>query len=263
MLALGAIAGWAYPTMSGATGLVTLPTAEVVPQGVVDIAVDYQDNVGEAIEMYDTEDVQIMPIRATIGVAESLEVWGGYTLVKVEDWDDAKLWNVGGKYQIMSEAAGDDVSVAVGGSFGKFDNDIEVDVTNAFLVASKDISTSVAPNQPIGATAHLGVIWIDLEDTDIDESLTEPFIGLEIFGEKGASLVVEYRFKDDSLDDSAPFSAALRYPIGESPLMIQVGTTNAAFAGIGADDNEFFVGLCYTLGEPAAMGSGGGHSWGY
>lgn len=54
-LALACVsAAMAYPTLSGTTGLVALPTAETVAAG----------QFGAAIDWYDTEGDAIVPIRA-------------------------------------------------------------------------------------------------------------------------------------------------------------------------------------------------------
>lgn len=252
--ALGAAAAGAYPTFDGPSGLVTLPTAEVVPSGAVDLAVDYQKtNVGDRVlggmlSMYDSE--RFLPIRVTIGVADGVEVWGGYTLIDPEDGDRMKSWNAGLKYAFMQESSGDNFSAAIGGSVGRFDNSEDVDVTRAFLVFSKAISMKHAAGQPISAMAHLGVMWASVGDP-ADDKMTKPFVGIEFFSSNGSSLALEYRFKEDNLESNAPFSAAVRYPLGEanSPLWVQVGATNAALAGFGGSDNSIFVGLGYRFGK--------------
>lgn len=41
-LSLSAAAAWSYPTFDGASGIVTLPSAETAPSGTVGLALDYQ-----------------------------------------------------------------------------------------------------------------------------------------------------------------------------------------------------------------------------
>lgn len=251
--ALGAAVAGAYPTFDGPSGLVTLPTAEVVPSGAVDLAVDYQKTtisgsaLGGALDLDAADsDITLIPIRAAFGVGEGLEIWGSYDPIKVEGSEDAKLWNAGLKWAFMRESGGDDFSLAIGGSMGRMESDIDdVDITRAFLVASKVIKMKQSAGQPLSAMAHLGVMWAKLGEPT-DNTMTKPFVGIEFFGGGGASLALEYRFEDDDLDVNAPFSAALRYPIGGagSPLWIQVGATNAA-TGIGNNDNDLFFGLGY------------------
>ncbi len=241
LVVASAAAALAYPTLNGPTGLVTVPTADTAPLGAVDLAVDYQKTglkgLGSSLDMYDPEDVKIIPIRAVAGVAPNAEVWAGYT--KVSGDLDAKLWNGGAKYRFASEAK-DKVDAAIGGSFGRLQNDEDINLSNAFLVLSKKLSTG---SQKVGVKGHLGVLWLKVA-SPIDQTLIKPFIGVEITGDKGVSLVVEYRVKDSDIDSKAPFSAAVRYLVSED-LWIQAGMTNAALGGIGFDDQRFFGGLSY------------------
>ncbi|NIM04352.1 MAG: hypothetical protein GTO55_00825 [Armatimonadetes bacterium] len=267
VLALGGTAAWAYPSLGGATGLVTVPTAEVVPVGAVDLAVDYQKvDVGakalaSSLVMYE-EEAEMLPIRVVAGVADDIEIWAAYNDADL-DSTDLKVWNAGVKYMIAHEAE-DNVSAAIGASFGRLENSDDVDIMTAFAVASKSLNMGGGADV-VSAKAHLGVMWMDF-DSPISEDLIEPFVGLEFTGEGGASLAVEYRMDDSDIDEDAPFSAVLRYPVGgATPLWLEVGTTNAALAGVGLDDNDIFYGLCYRFGGAAGAAGTGARTqpWGY
>jgi len=285
VLALGAVAGWGYPSLNGASGLVSLPTAETTPAGMVDLAVDYQ-KVG---------DTRIWPMRATLGVGENAEVWFGYTRIsaneeaageEVEGFGISPMmrtggiviigggdsggtgidraWNVGGKYLLPSKSESG-VKLAVGGSTGKLENGEDLELSTAFFVASQKIS--LKPGRlPLETKAHLGLLWAKV-GSPIDNTTLEPFAGLEFIEKKGASLGLEYRLKDNDLDEKAPFSAVVRYPLGgvERPVMLEVGFTNAAVAGLGGADSRVFVGLGYRLGTMKGTGEPGTRTrpWGY
>ncbi|NIM04351.1 MAG: hypothetical protein GTO55_00820 [Armatimonadetes bacterium] len=259
MLGLGGAAGWAYPTLGGATGLVTLPTAEVVPAGAVDLAVDYQEvdigakALGGSLGMYG--EAEMLPIRAVAGVGENAEVWAAYNKVKVDPGgEDLKMWNVGGKYMIAHEEK-DSASAAIGLSYGKIDNGDDARVTTIFVVVSKSLGFGGGAGVA-SAKAHLGAIWMNF-DSPISEELSRPFVGLEFTGENGSILAVEYRKRASGIDVDTPFAAVLRYPVGGTkPLWLEVGTTNAALGGIGLDEDDVFFGLCYRFGGAAGAAAG-------
>jgi len=255
LFAFSTAAAWGYPTLSGASGLVSLPTAEVSPTGTLDLALDYQQ----------VSPADLWFLRANAGLAENLELSGGYT--RVSDDDTISIWNLGLKYQIAKESE-KRVSLAVGGSLGKLDNTESIDLASAFLVLSKSLSTGGTSARPFAVKGHAGLLWLSAKDSVVDEALLEPFLGVEFIGEKGASLGLEYRLKDSDLDADPVFSAVLRYPLAKmpSPLWLQVGTTNAGFAGLGGPDQDLFIGLAYrlTTGQAASEEAGGRtQPWGY
>ncbi len=256
---LATAAAWGYPTLGGSTGLVTLPTAAVTPTGMVDLAADYQK----------VSDAKIMPLRASLGVTTNAEVWAGWT--KITDGTDFgadTIWNIGAKYLLAQEPK-NRASLAVGGSVGKAKDGEEVNLTQAFLVLSKNLALKQSQEMPLsGAKASVGMLWARASN-GVDETLLSPFVGVELMGEKGANLAVEYRLKDSDLDSKAVLSAVLRYPLGGAgqPLWVELGMTNGAFAGLGGADNRLFVGVGYRLGvrSPSGPREPGTRSrpWGY
>jgi len=241
VLVLGAMAAGAYPTLGGATGLVTLPTAEVAPAGMVDLAVDYQKTEAAGIEL------KLWPARAVAGLAKNAELWFGYNRMNGNS-EDATLWNGGAKYAFLQEPK-DKVSLAIGGSLGRLENDGHMNEASAFLVASKNLGKEKSAGEQPSARLSAGLVWLKFGDP-ADYDFTKPFLGVEVFGKAGGSLALEYRFKDDGADLEAPFSSVLRYPLGGvgAPLWVEVGTTNAAFESLGNDESDFFVGVGYRFG---------------
>lgn len=263
-LALCAGAAWSYPTMQGATGIVVLPTADVAKNGTVNLAVDYQkvdtakalglssliydEFTGEFIEVEaDLGDTTVWPVRATVGLGGTAEFWGGYTFLEGDDFD-GNNWNVGAKYAFMTEAK-NGFDLAIGGSYGQTDLDFaDDDLTtwSAFLVLSKTFMPCTESQPSIRGT--VGGIYQDFSDGFIDDSLFEPYLGLEV-GYDQFQLGLEYRFEDEDIDTDAPFSAVLRYQFKENPLWLQIGWSNAILLnGIGTDESEFFAGAGYSFG---------------
>jgi hypothetical protein len=257
VMALSAAGAGAYPTFSGPTGMVALPNAEVAPPGALILALDYQNQSG---------DVTLWPARAVYGIADKTEVWAGYMRASASS-DSTSSWNVGAKYKFATEPV-QKISLAVGGSWGKGDALSEdVTITNLFVVASKNIASRKAAEARISAKASLGMLWENV-GSPIDQTLTEPFLGLELYGKKGVSLALDYRVKNSDFDAKAPFSAVVRMPLSQTrPLWAEAGFSNAAFMGLGGDSSSFFLGLGYRLAIPQAGGEGTSGTrtrpWGY
>jgi hypothetical protein len=243
VLCLGGAMAWAFPTTDGSSGIVTLPTAQVTPASNVEAAIDYMKVGGETS----------WPMRANLGLGNKAELWAGYNrfganILATDEFVDEenatmKLWNVGAKYMLLSQPK-TAFALAVGGSFGKAKNGDSVDITKAFIVASKNLNLKPWGSQPMQVKGSVGVMYEKVGDP-FSESITAPYLGVECMIRKGANLGLEYRFKDSSLDNKAVLSAVLRMPVSETqPLWIEVGTTNGT-TGLGIDSQKMFVGVGY------------------
>jgi len=262
LLLVVAAGAWAYPNLHGATGLVTIPTAEVTPTGTIDFALDYQ-------KMEDC--LKIYPARINGGVTDRLELSASYAKASGDLWGWIPLnnfWEVGGKYALMVEPK-DKFGLAVGGSYGQVDIDYfdAAKVSKAYAVVSKNFGKSLGYNKGINLKGHAGLIWANIDQDYVDETITRPFVGLELCGKNKANLALEYRWKDCDLEPEAVFSAALRYPLGEDllqPLWLEIGTTNGGLMGYGGEENKLFVGLAYRFAPDAVKATGQRtKSWGY
>jgi hypothetical protein len=243
LLVLFAASAWAYPTMDGVSGLVTLPTAEVTPTGALDLAADYTviDWWGDLCPIGDTT---MYPVRLNAGVAKNLELSGNYTF-QHDDLDVLRrTWSVGAKYAFLTENK-DKVGLALSGSWGKIEDkysDDDIALTRVALALTKGF-----PVDPqFKAKATVGVAYCNAGDW-LDKSYTKPYIGLELIGPRGANLALEYRWKGPSpLEEKDVFSAVVRLPLmseENSPLWLQVGTSNGALMGF--ESQKFFGGICY------------------
>jgi len=243
LLMLCAASAWAYPTLDGASGLITLPTAEVTPVGAVDLAVDYTsiDFWGDVCPVGETK---MYPVRINAGVAENLEFSANYTFLNDEDNALTHIWSVGAKFALLTEAE-DGVGLALSGSGGKLqaeDGDNDVSLRRATLALTK----SFPVDDSITAKVTAGAAYLKIGNW-FDDSYIKPYLGLELVGAKGANLGLEYRWKDSNIDQKAVFSAVVRLPLmpeaENSPLWLEVGSTNGSIVGF--DDQDFFGGVCY------------------
>lgn len=259
-LCLSMAAAWSYPTFDGGSGIVTAQTAEVAPVGSVDLALDYQKIQGETI----------WPLRAAVGVANQAEVWAGYSRLKPAHADETgNLWDVGAKYLLLAEPK-NKVSLAIGGQWGRFDGsgDIDkIDISKGFIAVTKNLSMKQVASREIAAKATLGLLYQRLGNP-IDESSTKPYVGIEFTGKRGASLGLEYRWKDSSIESKSVFSAVVRVPVNQraNPVWVELGTTNAS-AGLGTNEQKIIFGVGYRFGAwvPGGSEQSGVRSgpWGY
>jgi hypothetical protein len=258
---------FAIPSLGGPTGIVSLPTADVAPMDSLGLALTYQSlDVGDL-----ADDYTVWGLQALAGVSEEAELWAAYSTVR--NTDDTHVWGIGGKYLFAKEPE-DSANLAIGGSWEQWADavaetvvtagdmytpevieSVTTDVTfkKVYLVATKDFTplggeawewSSGAGTRMLGT---LGVIYIDVDpDAGEGDSLTRPFLGVEFIGEEGTTLGLEYRWKDDDLDQKAVFSAVLRHPFSPE-VAAEVGTTNASPGGLGLDGQDWFVRVAYMV----------------
>jgi len=255
LLVVAGGAAFAIPSIGGPTGIVSVPTAAVAPNGELQTALTYQSQ-----EMY-TADVSLWQLQALAGVSEEAELWAAYALADQDgptESETANMFAFGGKMQLSSEPE-DDTSLAVGASIEKW-SDLytpmgfnDVSVWKAYIVATKDFTPMASESWEWSAESEtrmlgsLGILYASV-DPDVGDSgsLTRPFVGFEFIGAGGTALGLEYRWKDSDLDEKAVFSAVLTHPVSPE-FEIQVGTTNAGPSGLGLDDQDIFVRVGYIV----------------
>jgi hypothetical protein len=265
MIAAASGLGYGMPSLAGPTGIVSVPTAAVAPEGQLQVALTFQSQE-MCQEMYGTGlEVDYWALNGLTGVSDEAELWGAYALADQETptaSETAHLWAIGGKYQLAREPE-DEASLAVGASLEKWSDALwanasamygsmsDVDIVKAYIVATKDLTPMNGEAWEWGGETRMlgsvGVMYIDVDpDAGDSMSLTRPFVGLEFVGAGGTTLGMEYRWKDNDMDAKAVFSAVLCHRV--SPEMeLEVGTTNAGPGGLGLDDQDIFVRVGYTF----------------
>jgi hypothetical protein len=226
-----------YVNMNGATGVVTLSTAEIAALNSVNLAVAYRPRTDE----------NVTTARVNVGIAKNTELWAGYQWWDNE-WND-RVWNVGAKYRFLTQdTSGVDLAIGVGYHKNTWDSDWvdEEHATTAFLAVSKDLIKEV-PANGVQVRGTAGVQYQRFEEDDWDFDFTKPYVALEIIGTQGWNLGLEYRWKDNDWDEKAPFSAVLRYQVPDQPLWFELGTTNSPWIGWGEDTQKTFFGVGYAF----------------
>jgi len=223
-------AAQAYPTLTGPTGLATLPTAAIAATGQLQVAADYFN----AEEWEGT----VYPVRLLYGVNDSLEIGAAYWL----NSDQSNAWGVNAKYLLPIKLA--DMPWAVGASYLNFPDWSET-FTQVYFVGSKAF-TEASAGMP-GFNGTIGVNWTqDDWDFGTDDAI-RLYAGLEAIFANNLSVAGEFQTKNEDVDDNAIWSLVARYPF--TPVLTgQVGVTNA-FGPFGwFDDSHVFAGASYAFG---------------
>ena len=263
LLVAGSGFAYAIPSLAGPTGIVTVPTAAVAPEGELQTALTYQSQQIAGQGMYGGDmDVSLWQLQALAGVSDEAELWAAYALADQETptvSETANMWAFGGKYQLTREPE-DQTALAIGASIEKWSDVIgmysgaqDIDAWKLYIVATKDftpVSGEAWEWSAGGGTRILGSVGIMYMSIDPDggdrESLTRPFVGIEFVGVGGTTLGLEYRWKDNDLDMDAVFSAVLRHQVSPE-CSVEVGTTNATMFGLGLDEQDFFARIGYNF----------------
>jgi len=230
-------AAWGYPTRFGpVTGLVDLPTPDVIATNDAEIAADFTRLEGGQ---------DIYPARLLLGVSEGGEIGIGYA--KLHDGVDGNVTSFAGKMSLMHEPASD-LGLAVGGAW--LDGP-DRDLLDVYVVASKEFPKAAAGTSPYRETSrarmrgHLGLMFTRIGDGARDNEF-KPFLGFDVTTPEGTSFVAEYKWTEFGRDHAA---AAIRYPVSPK-VTIQAGVARAGSV-LAQDDYRCIVGFSYDL-APAA-----------
>jgi hypothetical protein len=221
-------AAFAYPTLTGPTGLATLPTAATLPAGQLALAADYYDTSDGIIE-------NTFPLRVTFGLAESWEIGAAYL-----SQTDANLWAVNTKFGPLLNLLGFDWSA--GAQYAQQDFPVNDEtVMQAYWVGDMVMSEGGEGQPTLGLT--VGVNWTDSDLLDTDAF--RAFVGIQAGFASDFSVGAEYQTKDDDIEAEALWSVFARLGLTDS-LAVQAGWTNGPF--FGTNDHNLFVGVNFGWG---------------
>jgi len=238
VLAVALVTGtaWCFPTRFGpATGLVDLPTSDVIEQGVAEFAVDYTKlESGQ----------KTWPARILFGVSDAAELGVGFA--KIKDGTSEDITSFAAKMTLMREPQAR-FGLAVGAA--TLDGTTQ-NLLNVYAVASKEFPMPGPRGTPYQAgrarlRAHAGLMLTRVTNGASDDEI-KPFLGLDVTSPEGTAFVAEYKWTKFGDDHAA---AAIRYPV-TSMLTAQVGVARAGTI-LGQNDYRFMIGLSYYLSPPS------------
>jgi hypothetical protein len=230
-------AAWSYPTRFGpVTGLVDLPTPDVLENGMAEVALDYSKlDHGQ----------KVWPARLVLGVTDAGEVGVGWA--KVKNGTSDEITSFAGKMMLMKEPE-QEFGLAFGGAW--LDGSTN-DLLQVYAVMSKQFPTTGSDDFGYGAgrvrlRGHAGLMFTRVKD-GVDDDELKPFVGFDVTTPEGTAFVAEYKWTKFGEDHAA---AALRYPVTPA-ITIQAGVARAGTI-LGQDDYRFIIGLSYALGTRAS-----------
>jgi hypothetical protein len=229
LTALLAVAACAVSlTLTGPSGLVTLPTAAVVAPGQLVAALDY----------YNTDDDATIPLRVTYGIAPGWEAGARYAIN-----DTANVWAVNAKYLTPLSIA--DFRLAAGAQYSQSDASPSTQVTQAYLTGTRTLLE--AKGKAPAVTGTLAANWTKVAP---GTNGVRAALGLQAdCSLTHASVIAEYQTKSSRLGEADPvWSLAARYP-ATPQLTVQAGLTNGAL--LAQKGSNLFVGASYAF-ETAA-----------
>jgi hypothetical protein len=222
------VAGAAPRLDAASTGLVQTPTADILGEGMFDLAVSYTQG----------GDLEIYPARLVYGLGKA-ELGIAYITAS---GDDFQLWQYSGKVQLLPETSAQP-AVAFGADYADFDVfGGDASRWSVYVVGTKQLTASA--DGP-AVTGNLGAAYERWSEGGMSESNFVPFVGLEVGLGEATSIIGEYKWKQDDVDIEAIMSVGVRHAFSPD-LLVEAGFTNL----LGFDqDREFYAGLTYRWGR--------------
>lgn len=243
---IAALAAWCYPTLYGDTGLVQVPTSDVVPYTFLSIAINYTepDNTLPGTQGR----FNIFPTRITYGVGTGSEM--SFFDSIATGTGNSKFNVIGGglKCQILKE---DPFASMPGVAFGarayRMEMPTERDVVEAYGVVSKTLLASDnLIDKGFAIRAHLGASYTNFSG-DVKANCPSFFVGVSYKQASGVIVDVDYLPKlqsDGEVLRSSTASVAVRYPFSEDS-SFEIGTTKA----YGSDQSSIYIGFSVMYGN--------------
>ncbi len=224
-------AAFAYPTLTGPTGLITLPTASSLPAGQISLAADYYNTSDGPVE-------NSYPVRATLGLASSIEVGAAYLFQ-----DNADMWVLNAKLSPIINLIGFDWGA--GAQYAKQNlTPADETVFQLYWVGTMMMS-DVDEGQPaIGLT--VGANWTDSDL--LDDNTLRFFAGVEAGFANNFSLIAEYQTEDEDFETDPVWSVGARFGFTDA-ISAQVAWTNGPFFGRG--EHNLTAGINFGWGAVA------------
>jgi hypothetical protein len=202
--------------ISGATGLILNPTAQIVAKGQPEIQANYYDFGSDWDDKH-------YGVFGAIQAADKLEINGGVSKYRSDDeiWDRSGI-AIGAKYQLFNEEQ-KGFALAIGAghnrAFGRN--------TNAYIAATKAFGSS----ERASVIGTIGARW-DRFDFDIDgkSSKASVFAGVQVPITRNGELSVIGEVQSKNLDNDfsgdeakIPYALGVRYQPNGQPFSVSAG----------------------------------------
>lgn len=254
----------AVPSLSGPTGLVVLPNADIASRGTLDLGLNYQSGQGS-----DSFIAGLNPsagLRMLYGISGKCEIGAGFVNQTMDEmlmglladvppelpdyYDSVRVnnWTVDAKYRLPFSYGG--FAWAVGGIHQRFTRDISFSWQKSvvYLAGTKAIDCPCSNGIKARGTVGLNYMRGKLGDYDwaMGETTTRycPSVGIEANLPKKVTLIGEYMLTPGA--DMT--SIALRVPTSVNT-SLQLGLTNSLDGFDTSAHHTVMLGLNYKLGN--------------
>lgn len=269
---LWAAIGQAYPTLTGATGMGTLPTADTVGTGVVQVAADYYASGSGSY-----------PLRALAGIGSAFELGVAYTpgsqfiddrtrlfpdYIVVDGVQQQDMLGATAKLQLPWRLL--DGNLALGGLYASGDLRLrfvtphtsyldtigEVDTSQVYLVLTRPFTPC---DDLVVIRGSLGVNWTEVK-RELNQGVAgaacafagthdavRVFAGVDVNVFDLLVVAAEVQTESGALETDALYSIVARYTASPH-LSAQLGFTNAAGV-LGTPNTNLFLGATYNFGR--------------
>lgn len=214
-------------TLFGGTGGAVLPTADVLAPGQWNAAIDW----------FDTDVDDTIPLRINTGLSQGIEVGGMFSWSDITD-----VWGVNAKWVPGWDFGGGET--ALGFKFVDVD-DFDGDGWQVYAVHTRSFGGA---GDFVNFRGSLGINWTHVDILLFDDDAFRIFGLLEAVYRQW-TFGIEMQSGDGDVGDVDPLSsiwARYRY---DDRWTFQAGFSNSAPGGlVGEDSHDFFIGASYLFG---------------
>jgi len=237
--------GWAFPTLYGDSGLVQVPTADVLPDTFVELSMNY------AAVNIDGQKPILYPLRLTYGASENTELFVNVSETSAKNAEGGfDGLGAGFKVQIIPERLqSKSPGLAFGARLIELNGAVDRTQIEGYGVVTKTLYKQADLVDEVGFTirGHLAGIFTRFSGEIPSKDFITAGVGLSYNNFNGTSIALDYLPKLESGGveyRKACFSAAVRRPLSKE-FLIELGTTQPY--GIGSS-GQLYAGLMYQWG---------------
>jgi len=250
LLSAAALMSWSYPSLYGDTGLVVMPTADIIPNTYYDLSVNYArfpDNVGGSTTY---------PVRLTYGASDNAEL--AFMLGNSTHPGSPQVMGGTFKLSITKEDPYlNQPGLALGARIYRIRDlpgNTDRSVVDGYGVISKRLfgHTDSITEQGFVLRGHVAVTATAFSG-DQTGTFISGAIGFSYQNANGSNIVADYSplLKKDGLTFRASsVNAAIRYPLSDH-FMFELG--EAQLYGLG-DQGTLYAGILYRYGMRSSSG---------
>ena len=248
------LAAWCYPTLYGDTGLVLVPTADLLPQTYVNLAFNYS--------RYPTTagGSTVYPVRLSYGASDNAEFFAFYASPSHRNEGSPEVLGGGFKFSIEKEDTySGRPGLAVGArvfQLRDLPGSTNRDAVDTYGVISKTVLSSSDSVKDTGyaVRVHGGVTYTAYSgDAAGNGNFISGVFGVSYANRDGTNIVADYvplQKENGVTYRNAALSAALRYPLSDN-FMFEAGETQ--LYGLG-DQAQLYAGILYKYGQRNSAG---------